>query len=145
MTQTSIVGGVLLAGTLLLSVFFSYIYALKRQSYLLIWAGGWLLVALSSLSSVVEPFGHAAAISGLGDWLVTLAALLFLVAARVYARAKIPMTATIGIGVAAAAWAVAYAEGWVSVSLYLGAALLFFSVARVFWQEGRKRESPSGT
>jgi len=143
-TQTSIVGGVLLAGTLLLSVFFSYIYALKRQSYLLIWAGAWLLVALSSFSSVVEPeFGHSAAISGTGDWLLTLAALLFLVAARVYARAKIPITATFGIGVAAAAWAVAYVEGWVSVSLYLGAALLLFVVARVFWQEGRKRESPS--
>ncbi|HEV2421534.1 MAG TPA: diguanylate cyclase [Candidatus Acidoferrales bacterium] len=144
MTQTSIVGGVLLAGTLLLSVFFSYIYVLKRQSYLLIWAGGWLLVALTSLSRIVgSRFGHPAAVSGLGDWLVALAALLFLVAARVYARAKIPTTATLGIGAAAALWAVAYAEDWVSVSLYLGAALLLFAVARVFWQEGRKRESPS--
>lgn len=143
-TQTSIVGGVLLAGTLLLSVFFSYIYVLKRQSYLLIWAGGWLLVALTSLSRIVgSRFGHPAAVSGLGDWLVALAALLFLVAARVYARAKIPTTATLGIGAAAALWAVAYAEDWVSVSLYLGAALLLFAVARVFWQEGRKRESPS--
>lgn len=144
MTQTSIVGVVLLAGTLLLAAFFSYIYVLKRQSYLLIWAGGWLLVALTSLSRILGPrFGHAAAISGVGDWLVTLAALLFLVAARVYARAKIPMTATLGIGLAAALWAAAYVEGWVSVSLYLGAAFLLFAGARVFWQEGKKRESPS--
>lgn len=144
MTQTSIVGIVLLAGTLLLSAFFSYIYVLKRQSYLLIWAAGWLLVALTSLSRLLGPrLGHPSAVSGVGDWLVTLAALLFLVAARVYARAKIPLTATFGIGAAAALWAVAYGEGWVSVSLYLGSALLLFVVARVFWQEGRKRESPS--
>lgn len=144
LTQTGIVGVVLVVGALLLSAFFSYIYALKRQSYLLVWAGGWLLVALTSLSRLLGPeSNHAAAILGLGDWLLALAALLFLVAARVYARIGIRVTAVCGVAVAAALWAVAYVEGWVSVSLYLGTALLLFVVARVFWREGRKRESPS--
>jgi diguanylate cyclase (GGDEF)-like protein/putative nucleotidyltransferase with HDIG domain len=142
--QTSIVGIVLLAGTLLLSAFFSYMYALKRQIYLLVWAGGWLLVALTSLTLVLGPrSSHATSISAIGDWLVAMAALLFLVAARLYARSKIPTTLVLGITVAAGAWAIAYFENWVSVSLYLGSALLLFVVARVFWQEGRKRESPS--
>ena len=144
LTQTSIVGVVLLAGTLLLSAFFSYIYTLKRQSYLLVWAGGWLLVALTSLSGLLSPKStHAALISGTGDWLLALAALLFLVAARIYTRARVSMTAACGVCAGAALWEVAYVEGWVSVSLYLGTALLLFVVARVFWQEGRKRESPS--
>jgi diguanylate cyclase (GGDEF)-like protein/putative nucleotidyltransferase with HDIG domain len=144
LNQASIVSVVLLAGTLLLCAFFSYIYALKRQSYLLVWAGGWLLLALASLSGLVGPqTTHPAEISATGDWILALSALLFLVAARIYARAKISMTATCGIGIFAALWAVAYLRGWVSVSLYLGAALLLFVVARVFWQEGRKRESPS--
>lgn len=142
--QSSIVGVVLLAGTLLLSAFFSYIYALKRQSYLLVWAGGWLLVALTSLTRLFGPQSyHSAEFSVLGDWLLALSALLFLVAARIYARAKIPVTAAFGVGVAAALWAVAHMEGWVSVSLYLGTGMLLFVVARVFWQEGQKRESPS--
>jgi diguanylate cyclase (GGDEF)-like protein/putative nucleotidyltransferase with HDIG domain len=143
-TQTSIVGVVLLVGTLLLSAFFSYIYALKRQSYLLVWAGGWLLMALTSVARLVGPqSAHLVAISAVGDWFAAFAALLFLVAARVYARAKIPMAASAGIAAAAAVWAAAYARSWVSVSPYLGTALLMFVVARVFWLEGRKRESPS--
>lgn len=144
LTQTSIVGVVLLAGTLLLSAFFSYIYVLKRQSYLLVWAGGWLLLAITSLTRLLGPQSiHTKAIDGVGDWLLTMAALLFLVAARMYVRARIPITTVCIIGVIAGAWSVGYVEGWVSVSLYLGTALLMFVVARVFWQEGRKRESPS--
>lgn len=144
MNQTSIVGVVLLVGTLLLAAFFSYMYALKRQIYLLVWAGGWLLVALTSVSLVLGPgSSHSTSISILGDWLVAVAALLFLVAARLYARLKIRMIVALGIAIIAAAWAVAYFENWITVSLYLGSALLLFVVARVFWQEGRKRESPS--
>lgn len=135
---------VLLVGTLLLSAFFSYMYALKRQIYLLVWAGGWLLVALTSLSFVLGPrSSHATSILAVGDWLVAMAALLFLVAARLYARSRMPATLALGIAAFAAVWAIAYFENWVSVSLYLGSAFLLFVVARVFWQEGRKRESPS--
>lgn len=142
--QASIVGVVLLVGTLLLCAFFSYMYALKRQIYLLVWAGGWLLVALTSLGRVLGPgSSHAAAISAVGEWLVTISALLFLIAALLYSRRKIPKIAVGGVAGIAAIWAIAYFEGWVSVSIYLGSAMLLFVVARVFWQEGRKRESPS--
>jgi len=144
LTQTGIVGVVLLAGALLLAAFFTYVYALKRQSYLLVWAGGWLVVALSSVSAILEPWwGSPPWISAVEEWLLALAALLFLAAARLYARATMRISAALGVGAVAALWAVAHMRGWVSVSLYLGAALLLLVVARVFWQEGRKRESPS--
>ena len=144
LTQTGIVGVVLLAGTLLLSAFFSYIYALKRHSYLLIWACGWLLVALNSLGGLLQGhFAYAKTISIIGEWLLAVAALLFVMAARVYARLAARVIIAVGIGAIAALWAVAYAEKWVSVPVYLGTGLLLLVAARVFWQEGRKRESPS--
>lgn len=142
--QTGIVGVVLLAGTVLLSAFFSYVYALKRHSYLLIWAAGWLFVALNSLGGLIE--GHSIytrTVSSVGAWLLAIAALLFVMAARVYSRLPARISAAIVIGAAAAIWAIAYAEKWISVPLYLGTGLLLFVAARVFWQEGRKRESPS--
>lgn len=144
LTQTGIVGVVLLASTLLLSAFFSYMYVLKRHSYLLIWACGWLLVALSLVGGLLETHtAHPKTISIAGAWVLAMAALLFVTAARVYSRSKSQIVAVVGIGALAALWAVAYAEQWVSVSVYLGTGLLLFVAARVFWQEGKKRESPS--
>ena len=144
LTQEGIVGVVLLAGAMLLAAFFSYVYALKRQSYLLVWAGGWLAVGLTSLSGVMESWlGQGPWAAALEQWLLAMAALLFLTAARLYGRATVRISRVIGVAALAGLWAVAYTRQWVSVSLYLGAALLLFAVARVFWQEGRKRESPS--
>ncbi len=144
LTQTGIVGVVLLAGTLLLSAFFSYMYALKRHSYLLIWAGGWLLVALNSLGGLFEGrSAHAKTVSIVGAWLLAMAALLFVMAARVYARLAARISVAVVVGALAALWSVAYAEKWISVPVYLATGLLLFVAARVFWQEGRKRESPS--
>lgn len=144
LTQTGIVGVVLLAGTLLLSAFFSYMYALKRHSYLLIWAGGWLLVALNSLGGLFEGrSAHAKTVSIVGAWLLAMAALLFVMAARVYARLAARISVAGVVGALAALWSVAYAEKWISVPVYLATGLLLFVAARVFWQEGRKRESTS--
>ena len=144
LSSTGIAGAVLLAGTLLLAVFFAYVYALKRQSYLLVWAAGWLLVAVTTLSGLLRNSpGASAWAPSLEAWLMTIAALLFLTAARIYARARMRLSAALGVAVVAAIWAVAYMRGWVTVPLYLGVALLLFVVARVFWLEGKKRESPS--
>lgn len=144
LTQAGIVGVVLLAGAMLLAAFFSYVYALKRQSYLLVWAAGWLAVGLTSLSGVLESwFGQGQWVAALEQWLLAMAALLFLIAAHLYGRATVRIRNVVGLAALAGLWAVAYTKEWVSVSLYLGAALLLFVVARVFWQEGRKRESPS--
>lgn len=144
LTQTGIVGVVLLASTLLLSAFFSYMYALKRHSYLLIWAAAWLLVALNSAGGVLESHAvHAQVVAAIGAWLMATAAVLFLVSARVYARLRARVAAALGAVVLVGLWAIADVEKWVSVSVYLGTTLLLFVVARVFWREGRKREAPS--
>ncbi|MGH9780606.1 MAG: hypothetical protein ACRD33_02200, partial [Candidatus Acidiferrales bacterium] len=78
LTQAGIVGVVLLAGAMLLAAFFTYVYALKRQSYLLVWAGGWLAVALTSLGGVLELWlGRPAWVLAVEEWLLAVAALLF--------------------------------------------------------------------
>ncbi len=144
LSSTGIVGAVLLAGALLLAAFFTYVYVLKRQSYLLVWAAGWLLMGLTALTRVLVRWPRAADwASSFEAWLMIIAVLLFLISARMYARTTLRLSVTLGIAGLSALWAVARAEGWVTVSPYLGVMLLLFVVARVFWMEGKKRESPS--
>jgi diguanylate cyclase (GGDEF)-like protein/putative nucleotidyltransferase with HDIG domain len=133
---------VLLAGAFLLALFFSYIYQQKRQEYMLVWAAGWLLMSLHFLipalgSALVLP----ASVGAVGEWLLAAAALSFYCAARSYTRLKVSWGGIAGLAVAAAIWALGYSREWVNVPLALGVGLLFFFIARTFWEEGRKQES----
>jgi diguanylate cyclase (GGDEF)-like protein/putative nucleotidyltransferase with HDIG domain len=144
LTQPGIVGDVLLAAAMLLAAFFGYVYAMKRQGYLLVWAGGWFLLALASLAQETDAWmGQIRWFPELESWLLAAAALFFLAAARLYARAKVRVSLFLAIALGAALWAVAYHRTWVTAPLEIGVAVVLFLVARVFWQEGRKRESPS--
>ncbi len=133
---------VLFAGAALLAAFFSFVYAQKRQGYLLAWTFGWVAVTLHSLPPVLEswvgqvPWQHT-----LGTWLLAIAALLFLNSARLYSHASLWLRATIAAAVIAGAWAAAYHFSRVPFSLNFGIALVFLAVARLFWSEGRKQES----
>src|ERR1700679_741586 len=133
---------VLLAAAFLLALFFSYIYQQKRQEYMLVWAAGWLLLSLHflvpALGTWLAPPPWVEAVDG---WLLAAAVLSFYCAARMYARLKVSWGGVAGLGVAAAIWALGYSRGWVNVPMELGVGLLFFFIARTFWQEGRKQES----
>src|SRR6202047_4026164 len=133
---------VLLAGALLLALFFSYVYQQKRQEYMLVWAAGWLLISLHFLVPALgTQLSPPAWVDPFTEWLLALAGLTFYCAARAYARRKVSGGGIAGLGVAAALWALGYARGWVNVPLGLGVGLLFFFIARTFWEEGRKQES----
>ena len=133
---------VLVASAFLLAAFFSYVYRQKRQEYLLAWAGGWLLITFHFLSRLAGPAASAAKWPEvLNEWLLAVAALAFLCAARLYARLTVQIRWLILAGAAAAVWALAYANRWVGAPLGLGVALIFFLIARTFWEEGRKQES----
>jgi diguanylate cyclase (GGDEF)-like protein/putative nucleotidyltransferase with HDIG domain len=133
---------VLLAGALLLALFFSYVYEQKRQQYMLVWAGGWLFVALHFLvRSVATRLTIPWWADPVTEWLLALAALAFYCAAKMYARLQVPWKGIAALGFAAGLWALGYSRGWISVPLGLAVGLMFFFVARTFWEEGLKQES----
>jgi diguanylate cyclase (GGDEF)-like protein/putative nucleotidyltransferase with HDIG domain len=133
---------VLLASAFLLAAFFSYVYRQKRQEYLLAWSAGWLLIGFHFLSRLVgEPASAAKWLDAVNEWLLAIAALSFLCAARLYARLNLQIRWLVLAAAAAAVWALAAANRWIEAPLGLGVALLFFIVARTFWEEGRKQES----
>ena len=132
---------VLLVSNVLLAVFFLFVYRQKRQEYLLAWSGAWLLTSFHFLSSHFDPAGSHSWFEALDEWLLVAAALAFCVAARIYARLTVATNAVIGAAAFAALWACAYIYGYWGVPASLGAALIFFVVAHIFWKEGRKQES----
>src|ERR1700733_4935859 len=133
---------VLLAGALLLALFFSYVYQQKRQEYMLVWAAGWLLISLHFLVPALGPqLTLPAWVNPVTEWLLALAGLAFYCAANMYARLKVPWKGMAALAFAAGLWALAYTRGWINVPVGLGVGLLFFFIARTFWEEGLKQES----
>jgi diguanylate cyclase (GGDEF)-like protein/putative nucleotidyltransferase with HDIG domain len=133
---------VLLASAFLLAAFFVYVYLQKRQEYLLVWAAGWMLISTHFLSRLVGPPSSSAKwVDILNEWLLALAALAFYASARLYARLSLQIRWLILAVAASAVWALAFAQHWIGAPLGLGVTLLFFMIARTFWEEGRKQES----
>lgn len=132
---------ILLTGALLLAGLFGLIYRQKRQEYLLAWSGGWLLVALNFLAPALAR-GTALALwlNALDEWLLALAAMAFLCSARLYANKDVLARWVVLGGVVAGVWAIANYRG-LAAPLGLAVGLLFFFVARAFWDEGKKQES----
>jgi diguanylate cyclase (GGDEF)-like protein/putative nucleotidyltransferase with HDIG domain len=142
LNDPGMISWVLLAGGALLAAFFAFVYAQKRQGYLLVWSAGWALVALHSLALVLEPWlGGDGWMAATSAWLLAAGALVFLCAAQMYAHTVLWIRTISFLALLAAAWAIAFQLHQVSVSPALGIALLLFVVARVFWGEGRKQES----
>ncbi len=148
-------GSVLLASSLLLALFFGSIYREKRQSYLLVWSIAWVLISISFLLPLVghvssslnsplpEPGSAALNVIAMRDWFLFVAALAFIIAARLYAGQSSWARRLALTGAGAAAWGVAYSKGWVILPLTIGAGVLLLVAARVFAHGGQKQESRS--
>ncbi|MGC2421890.1 MAG: diguanylate cyclase [Candidatus Acidiferrales bacterium] len=135
-------GIVLPASSFLLGIFFAYVYRQKRQPYLLVWSAGLMVISFLLLGALPGAWGVSSRwFQALNAWLVTVAALIFYCAARLYSRQRTAIWAVIGAGGVAAAWSFAYAYGYVGVPVLLGGGLAFFAVGWTFWQEGQKQES----
>ena len=127
---------------LLLAIFFAFVYRQKRQSYLLVWALSWALIALHFIGPAWAETGRAPAWAGtLTEWILAIAALTFYCSARLYSQLELPLRRVVAGATIAAVWALAYSRGWIAAPLGLGVALLFLFVARTFWEEGRKQET----
>ena len=133
---------VLLASSLLLALFFAYVYRQKRQQYLLVWSAGWALIAGHFLAPFLSPGGIATRwFATLDEWLLAVAALAFYASARMYARLSAHPRNVVAAATVAGVWALAYARSAVMIPLGVGVAVLFFLVAYTFWREGQKQES----
>ncbi len=133
----------LLTATALVAGFFSYIYSLKRQMYLLLWTAGWALFALHYVGPALAQFVPSAPMqTALDRWLCVLSALFFFLGAQLYAQRKPWKVAAGLVALVLGAWAYANAAHlFNTVSVVVPSSLLFVAVASVFWQESRRQET----
>jgi GAF domain-containing protein len=131
-----------MASAFLLAIFFCYVYLQKRQRYLLVWSVGWLLVSVHFVTHVLRPHVALPKWSGTAnDWLLAVAALVFYCAARLYGRLEVYVSAIVAAAAALAVYGLAFERGLTPAPLGLFVTLIFFLIARTFWEEGRKQES----
>jgi diguanylate cyclase (GGDEF)-like protein len=141
MPQSVIALGLLL-GTLLVGVFFAYIYSLKRQNYLLYWTAGWTLFALHYLCPALSPWiGSNIVLSSLNHALFGFAALCFFLGAQRYTHKKLWVKPAIGIAVVLALWSAANALEYFQVSSFIPASAIYVCIGYLFWNESRNHET----
>ncbi|HKE07908.1 MAG TPA: diguanylate cyclase [Candidatus Acidoferrum sp.] len=141
MPQSVIALGLLL-GTLLVGVFFAYIYSLKRQNYLLYWTAGWTLYALHYLCPALYTWtGANIVLSSLNHALFGCAALCFLLGAQLYTHKKLWLKPAIGAAVVLAFWSTANALQYFHISSLIPASALYVLVGYLFWKESRNHET----
>jgi diguanylate cyclase (GGDEF)-like protein len=141
MVQSLIATGFLLS-TLLVGALFTYIFSIKRQTYLLFWQAAWALCALYLLPSAIagwlpsSAFLSAVSLSSLG-----LAGISFFVGGQLYTRKKIWVGPAIGAVGIVAIWSALYAFRILPVSPVFAAAVIFLAVSYLFWHESQRHET----
>ncbi|MGC1188898.1 MAG: diguanylate cyclase [Candidatus Acidiferrales bacterium] len=121
---------------------FSYIHELKRQQYLLFWAGAWGFVALHDLSPALETWMAVAPWqSAINLWLLAAAALLFFCAAQLYCKKQVWTRTLLAVAAVSAVWVIAYQVKAIALSPVYGIAALFCAVGVVLWRESRKQDA----
>jgi diguanylate cyclase (GGDEF)-like protein/putative nucleotidyltransferase with HDIG domain len=141
MSQSVIALGLLL-GTLLVGVFFAYIYSLKRQNYLLYWTVGWALYALHYLCPALSPWiGTNIVLSSLNHALFGFAAICFFLGAQLYTHHTLWLKPAAAAAAVLALWSTANAFQIFSVSSFIPAAFIYVAVGYLFWKESRHHET----
>jgi diguanylate cyclase (GGDEF)-like protein/putative nucleotidyltransferase with HDIG domain len=141
MVQGFIALGFMLA-TLMVGVFFAYLYSLKRQPYLLFWTAAWLLFALHLLPFAISPWMKAdPVLRAINPGLYGLAGISFFLGTQSYTRKRLWIGTAIVAAATVAIWAAADAFEIFSVSPILPASLIYIAVAYLFLQESRHHET----
>src|SRR5580704_734277 len=140
MTEAFIALGFLLA-TLLVAVFFSYIYSLKRQSYLLLWTTAWTLYSLHYLYPGLAPWiGSRPSFVALNEVFFGFTGLCFFAGTQLYTRRKPWIWPCAIAALILVLWAIANSAQYLSVSSFLPSSLIFVTVGLLFWKESRHHE-----
>jgi diguanylate cyclase (GGDEF)-like protein len=142
-TQPAALQYYLACASAMLAGFFAYVYFGKRKRYLIAWTCAWLMLALAYLpvhssSDTVS----TAAIDNCQEWLLFLAALAFVKAARAHAGFPLRGRWILSAAALGGLWAVGLQRGWTAVPLRLAVLFAFILAARDFLREGRKQQAP---
>jgi diguanylate cyclase (GGDEF)-like protein/putative nucleotidyltransferase with HDIG domain len=142
LTHESTLAFALFAATAVIAALYAYVYSIKRQLYLLLWALGWALFALHFGGFASERWiGQSPWQSSIQTWFVACAALLFLMSAQLYVH-KNPWTYGIaGAAAVFAVWSVLFSQGQIGFSPNFGIALVFFVTAWLFWRASRRQDT----
>lgn len=141
MIQSLIALGFLLT-TLLVGVFFAYIYSIKRQAYLLFWAAAWILFALHLAPAAVSPWIKSNAfLVTLNAGLFGFAGISFFLGTQLYTRKKPWIAAAIGAAVFLSAWAAVNAFQILPISAVVPASLIYVATSFLFWRESQHHET----
>ena len=139
--QTIIALGFLVA-TLLVAVFFAYIYTLKRQQYILFWVAGWALYGLHYLCPGLGPWiGNSSTVAPLNHLLFALAGVAFFLGTQLYTRLKLSIIPAISVSVTFVAWAAANAFFNFPISLIIPASVVYVFIGYLFWRESQRFET----
>jgi diguanylate cyclase (GGDEF)-like protein len=131
-----------LTATLLVGVFFGYLYTLKRQVYVLYWALAWLLYALHLLPVAIEPWlGSNPLLDAFNQALFGLAGIAFLLGTQSYTHKRLQLWPGIGLGVLFVAWSAANAFHVIPIQEVAPASLIYLAVAYLFWQASHNNET----
>jgi diguanylate cyclase (GGDEF)-like protein/putative nucleotidyltransferase with HDIG domain len=132
----------LLIAAFLVAGFFSYIYSIKRQNYLLLWTAAWFVFGLHYVAPATAQAALSSSLeSALTHWLYAVSAVLFFLGAQVYAQRKPWKISALLVVIALGLWGAANASSVLSVSAVIPASLIYIGVAVIFWQESRRQET----
>jgi diguanylate cyclase (GGDEF)-like protein/putative nucleotidyltransferase with HDIG domain len=131
-----------LLATLLVGVFFAYIYSLKRQTYLLLWTAGWALYGSYYLAPAISFWtGWNPLLNGLSAPMYGFAGICFFLGAQLYTRQKPWVTPAIAVAIGLLIWAGANAFGLFSITPIAPCSLIFLATGFLFWRESRHYET----
>jgi len=138
----SIIALSFLLGTLLIGVFFAYVYSLKRQTYLLYWTAAWVFYALHYLvPGLSQWIGTNPLLTSLNNALYGFAGICFFLGAQVYTRKRLWIAPAIGAAGALVIWSLANALQVLPASSFVPASLVYIAVGFLFWWESQHHET----
>src|SRR5208337_1886816 len=138
----SIIALSFLIGTLLVGVFFAYVYSLKRQPYLLYWTAAWVFYGLHYLCPGLSPWiGENSLMISLNHALFGFAGICFFLGTQLYTRKKLWIVPAIVAAVILAVWSAANALHLLPFSSYVPASLIYVYVGFLFWRESQHHET----
>jgi len=141
MAQSISALGFLLA-TLLVGVFFAYLYSLKRQSYLLLWTVAWVLYSLQFLPVLLSPaLGADPLLGAVSPIFFGFGGLAFFLGTQLYTHKKIWPGRAIGAAVFLIIWTAATALQFFPLSSGIAASAIYVAVGFLFWRESRHHET----
>ena len=141
MIQGIIAIGFMIA-TLLVGLFFGYLYLLKRQGYLLYWTVAWLLYAFHLVPNAIESWrGADAFLVATSQAFFGLAGIGFFLGTQSYTHKKLRTLPATGAALLVVAWAGAYAYHLVPMQAVVPGSLIYVAVGYLFWRESYRNEA----